>query len=217
MAENREANEALDGIILKRRSIRSFKPDDFPKENIEKIIRAGFAAPYTGATGIPVEQIRKFSVLKKGSAAHAKAKDMLVQNTKKGLKKLRTAVFFNAGLKKKAATFMERLRMISEKGMMTMETAPYYIVIAEKKGFPPAEKQSMAYALENMWLKATALGLGFQLLSATGTMSKNREFMDMLGLKEGEYEIEGCVIGFVDQNPPPRPEIDIKEYLKWLE
>ncbi len=44
-------------------------------------------------------------------------------------------------------------------------SAPYFIVGAEKKGFPAVEQQFLAHCLENMWLKATALGLGFQLVS----------------------------------------------------
>ncbi len=217
MATNQEENAILDEIIQKRRSIRNFKTDDVSRENIENIIKAGFAGPYTGATGIPLEQTRKFVVMKRGSDAHTKAKEMIILNTKKNLKKLKFAASFNAKLKEKSKTFIERLAMASEKGMPTLETAPYYIVIAERKGIPASEKQSMAHALENMWLKATALGLGFQLISATGTMSKNKEFMDILGLKMGEYEIDGCAVGYPAQNPPRREDIDTKVYSKWIE
>ncbi|MGD0953085.1 MAG: hypothetical protein ABR985_11955 [Methanotrichaceae archaeon] len=35
------------------------------------------------------------------------------------------------------------------------------MVVAERKSFPPVEQQSLAHCLQNMWLKATALGLGF--------------------------------------------------------
>lgn len=45
--------------------------------------------------------------------------------------------------------------------------APEFIVVAEKKGFPEVEQQSLAHCLENMWLKANALDLGFQLVSST--------------------------------------------------
>ena len=181
MAANRDVNEAFDEIILNRRSIRSFKPDDLPKEYVEQVLKAGFAAPYAGATGFPLDEIRKFFVIKNGSAAHS------------------------------------RVEKMAEKGMPTLKTAPYYIIIAERKGFPPVEKQSMSYALENMWLKAAALGIGFQLISATGTMSKDREFMDMLGLKVGEYEIDGCVIGYAAQVPEKRIETGTEKYVKWLE
>jgi nitroreductase len=217
MAANRDVNEAFDEIILNRRSIRSFKPDDLPKEYVEQVLKAGFAAPYAGATGFPLDEIRKFFVIKNGSAAHSRVEKMIVPNIKKNLKKLKFASVLSGAFAKKAKAFVERLKMMAEKGMPTLKTAPYYIIIAERKGFPPVEKQSMSYALENMWLKAAALGIGFQLISATGTMSKDREFMDMLGLKVGEYEIDGCVIGYAAQVPEKRIETGTEKYVKWLE
>ncbi len=54
----------------------------------------------------------------------------------------------------------------------------------------------MAHAFENMWLMGTDLGLGFQLISATVTLSDNKQFLDLLGLKKGEYALVGCAIGF---------------------
>jgi nitroreductase len=217
MATNQEENAVLDEIILRRRTVRSFKADALPKENIEKIVKAGFAAPYARATGFPLEQIRKFIVIKNGSPAHARAKEMIIAGSKNNLKRLKFASLFNKKLGEKAKALMERLVMVSKKGMPTLETAPYYIVIAERKGIPASETKSMAHAMENMWLKATAMGLGFQLISATGMMSKNKEFMDMLGLNVGEYEIDGCVVGYPNEFPPKRQEIGQAVYLKWME
>jgi nitroreductase len=217
MAAGREENAIFDEIIVSRRSIRNFKPDDLPKEYVEQVLTAGFSAPYAGATGISLFETRKFFVIKNGSAAHGRVEKLIVPNIEKNLKKLKFVSMMNGTFAKKAKAFVERLKMMAEKGMPTLKTAPYYIIIAERKGFPPVEKQSMSFALENMWLKATALGIGFQLISATGTMSKDREFMDMLGLKIGEHEIDGCVIGFAAQVPEKRVETEIKEYTKWLE
>ncbi len=59
-------------------------------------------------------------------------------------------------------------------------TAPYFIIIAEKKGFLRVEQQSLAHCLENMWLKATALDLGFQLVFATAQLPENPSFCAML-------------------------------------
>ncbi len=51
--------------------------------------------------------------------------------------------------------------MIGDKGIPGVSTAPYFIIIAELRGIPPAEQESLAHVLENMWLKTTALNLGF--------------------------------------------------------
>jgi hypothetical protein len=61
------------------------------------------------------------------------------------------------------------------------------------------------------------LGLGFQLISAVGMLSGNRDFMRVLGLDDGEYEIDACVIGYPDETPEKRDEVDIKEYTRWID
>jgi nitroreductase len=217
MATIQETNTIFDGIILKRRSIRSFKPDDIPKETVESVIKAGFAAPFARSTSFPMEQSRKFIAIKNGSDTHRKAKDMIISNAKENLKKLKFVSMLSGKFREKSKLLVERLSRAAEKGLPTVDTAPYFIVIAERKGMPANQKQSMAHAMENMWLKATALGLGFQLISATTMMAANKEFMGLLGLTDGKYEIDACVIGYPDETPVKKPEIDVKEYLKWME
>jgi len=218
-----EENAALDSVILKRRTIRSFKNDDVPKESIEKIIKAGYLAPLGGMTGLTLNQVRKFIVMKNGTQAHLRAKSLIYASAKRNKKKLQMVSLFMPKYKKQIGIFIERFKLVSEKGIPGLEQAPYYIIIAEKRGMPPAkgvppiEKQSMAHALENMWLKATALGLGFQLISATASMSNDREFIGILGLATGEYDIDGCAIGIAGQTPADKPEADPKEYINWLE
>jgi hypothetical protein len=70
--------------------------------------------------------------------------------------------------------------------------------------------------MQNMWLSATARGLGFELISATGIMSKNKEFMKLLGLKAGDYVIDGCVIGVPKTAPVPREESHVEDYVTWI-
>jgi hypothetical protein len=47
-----------------------------------------------------------------------------------------------------------------------------------------------------MWLKATALDLGFQLVSATAQMANNPSFCEMLGINPDEWALNGCAIGY---------------------
>lgn len=63
-------------------------------------------------------------------------------------------------LRIQASGFANRLAMIKKMGQVPgIGTAHYFIVVAERKGFPPVEQQALAHCLENMWLKATAPGL----------------------------------------------------------
>jgi nitroreductase len=71
--------------------------------------------------------------------------------------------------------------------------------------------------MQNMWLSATAQGLGFQLVSITGIMSKNKEFMQLLGLKPGDYELDGSVIGVPKMSPEPREERHLEDFVTWVQ
>ncbi len=79
------------------------------------------------------------------------------------------------------------------------------------------EQQSLAHCLQNMWLKATALGLGFQLVSATAQMDANPEFCELLGINPDEWAFYGCAIGYPDEEltSSVRPPVD--EVTRWIE
>jgi nitroreductase len=79
--------------------------------------------------------------------------------------------------------------------------------MSARKGIPPAE--ALAHCLQNMWLKATALGLGFQLISGTGEMSGNKDLCELLGIPFGGFRLDGCLIGHPDRPPAPidRPRL----------
>jgi nitroreductase len=124
----------------------------------------------------------------------------------------------NPEIRKLAGSFAQRLDAIQTMGRVPgIGTAPYYIVVAERKGYPSVELQSLAHCMENMWLKATALGLGFQLVSVTSEMSKNPEFCRILGINAGEWELMGCAIGYPKEelSPSIRPPVD--DVTTWLE
>ncbi len=91
------------------------------------------------------------------------------------------------------------------------------LLVAELNGFPDVAPQSLAHCMQNMWLKSTALGLGFQLLSITAQMAEDKEFCDLLKIQSGEFALDGCLIGYPETLPPPvkRPKID--EISRWIE
>lgn len=217
MTENNDYSKTFEQVIKTRRTIRSFTDEAPKREDINEIVASAFYAPYGGVTGIPIHEIRKIFILPYNSNAIKEARELLISQIKKNSGKMNRMLTFFPFLKKKMKPFAERLKSISRNGIPSLNEATYYIIIAEKKGFPSIEKQSIAHALQNMWLTATYKGLGFHLLSATETMSKNRQFLNLLGLPIGENEIDGCVIG----NPANYPEIvrefDLSKCVKWIE
>jgi len=58
-------NKSLDEIITYRRSIRVFKAEFPPIEDIKKIIRAGLLAPYAAAAVGDAKNFRKFLIIRK--------------------------------------------------------------------------------------------------------------------------------------------------------
>lgn len=53
----------------------------------------------------------------------------------------------NPYLKEKGTSFLKRLELFADKGVLGIGTAHYYIVIAERNGIPPVEEQSLAHCL----------------------------------------------------------------------
>jgi len=216
MKENNNTNKSLAEVIKSRRSIRNFTTEAPPIEAVKEIIQSAVFAPYGGATGIPLNEIRKIFVFSQHTEPMEKARKMLLSQIKKNARKINTLLMLLPCLRKKMKPFSNRLNALSKNGIASLNEASHFIVVAEKKGFPPIEKQSIAHAMQNMWLTATNLDLGFQLISATGIMSKNRQFLKLLGLSKGEYEIDGCVIGFPQKYPEMTKEINIDDYATWI-
>ena len=67
-----------------------------------------------------------------------------------------------------------------------------------------------------MWLKATALGLGFHLVSITSQMEQDSEFCSLLNLPVGENRLDGCAIGYTAQYPPQPERATIQEVTTWF-
>ncbi|MDO9035756.1 MAG: nitroreductase family protein [Methanoregula sp.] len=214
-----QKNVHLDQILADRRSYRMFT-SAIPKEDqIRRILHAGLLAPYAAAAvGGSKDYFRRFFVMKKGSLSMETAIPLLMKQVNLMAQGLEKEMETNPALRKKAVKFVQRLEMIQKAGRVPgVGNAPYYIVVAERKGFPPVELQSLAHCLENMWLKATALELGFQLVSITSQMSGNAEFCKILGFPTGEWELMGCAVGFPADELSPSIRPPVEDVTLWLE
>jgi nitroreductase len=209
-------NAILDRILESRRSVRSFAPDIPPKEDIVSIVRAGLLAPYA-AQAVAGQDFRRFFVFQEGSTQLVHVAALAKRLAKRMAEQLRVELTANSSLPDQARGFLQRLERLAETGVPGIGTAPYYIVVAERSGIPPAEQQSLAHCLENMWLKATALGLGFQLVSVTAQMGRDREFSSVLGIPHGEFGTNGCAIGYPMKRLRPVERPDAREVTKWID
>jgi nitroreductase len=214
-----EKNQILDEILAARRSNRQFRKEVPPEDMIRAIIHAGLLAPFAAAAvgGSGTKYFRQFFVFRRGSKSLSAASPLVMDAVSDMTDSLRMAMEKDPALKSGAETFAQRLDMILSSGVVPgVGTAPYYIVVAERRGIPAVEKQSLAHCLENMWLKATALGLGFQIVSVTGEMSDTRKFCELLGIPTGSYELMGCAVGYAQTPLPPSVRPPPDDVTRWL-
>jgi len=213
-----QKNVVLDQILAERRSHRMFRPDFCSEDEIRRILHAGLLAPFAAAAvGDSHDYFRRFFVMRKGSESMNAAIPLVMRQIQKMSLDLESGMQKDPSLRAKAAGFVRRLSMIQGAGVIPgIGTAPYYIVIAERRGYPPVELQSLAHCLENMWLKATALGLGFQLVSVTSQMSSDPAFCALLGLPSGAWELMGCAVGYPADNLSPSIRPPVEDVSVWL-
>ena len=149
----------LDEVISDRRTHRKFKQEFPPENDINSIINAGLHAPFAAAAvGNTEDYFRRFFILKRDSKSMTTAASLIFEEVATMASNLGIAMENDPELCKQAIGFANRLAMIKKMGKVPgVGSAPYFIVVAEKKGFPAVEQQSLAHCLENMWLKATAL------------------------------------------------------------
>jgi len=206
----------LDEVIRSRRTIRSFY-GEISDETLMKILESGIYAPFGGATGIPLKEVRKIFIFRQNTESIKVVRDIINAQLKSGASRIGLLLKLMPFLRKKMQVFANRLKNLSENGIPGLTEGAFYIVIAEKSGFPPVEKQSLSHTMENIWLTATAYGLGFHLVSATSLLSKNKKFMKILALNQGEWALDGCVIGVPKCMPPPREDRKIENFITWID
>ncbi len=211
-----EANAVLDEIIAARRTIRAFAPDAPPREDIERLIRAGLQAPYAALAVAGRQDFRRFIVFTRGTPAMAEAGRLIQRTVRRRLEDAARARGRAPVPADPDFTFMDRMKEVAENGLPSLQTAPYYIVLAEYEGIPQAAHQSLAHTLENMWLKAAALGLAFQLISVTASLAGDPDFVKLLGLPPGEFVLDGCAVGYPAADPPPVRRPEMGAATRWL-
>ena len=111
---------------------------------------------------------------------------------------------------------MSKLPAIGQQGLPTLGKVPYYIIVAEQMGIPDAAGRSIAHCMQNMWLKATALGLGFQPLSITERMAEDKEFCELIGIPFEEFALDGCLVGYPEDPTQPSQRPSLGQVTRWM-
>jgi nitroreductase len=205
-----EHSAAFDVIVRARHSIRAFSPIPPSREDVEAIIQAGLLAPFAALAVAGKPDFRKVFVLRNSSAAMEATASILKNRIAKQADELEKKVG--------PVPFVLNLKRIGQQGVPGVGSAPYFVVVGERKGMPPVAAQSLSYCLQNMWLKATSLGIGLQLVSATTQMDSDPEFCGLLNIPVGAYALDGCALGYpADKYQPPSVEYPtLGKSVSWL-
>jgi hypothetical protein len=154
-----DANTVLDDIIRARRTIRAFREERPSREMIEQLLRAGLQAPYAALAVAGRADFRRFFVFTQGTPALAEAGRFIQQAARKRFEEALRARGRAPVPEDRDFLYMDRLKALAENGHPSLKTAPYFIVVGEYQGVPPAGLQSLAHTLENMWIRAGPLSL----------------------------------------------------------
>ncbi len=189
-------NQVLDAIIEKRSTCRSFTDRIPEKSDLEKIIRAGQLSPYASIDSKAVEVFRHFFVIYRDDPRMDVIDRLIKEQSAIDLERRLKEKENDEFLKENGAGVEKLWANVAANGESTFPNPPCLIVAAEWRGARRAERQSLAHMMENMWLKATALNLDFQIISVTENMVGNKEFCDLFGLPADRYGFLTCVVGY---------------------
>jgi nitroreductase len=205
----------LEEIIRSRCSCRSFS-GQVPDEVLQKIVESAVYAPFAAGAGIPLKEGRRIFIFRQWTETMDQARQIITAQLRSGALKIGMVVRLFPFLRKKMQFFADRISTTAEKGIPGLTEGSFYIVAAEKKGFPPIAEQALAHVMENMWLTATAHGVGFQMLSVTNGLAKNAQFMQLLDLPPKEWALNGCMIGMPKHLPKGKRKREIEHFIRWV-
>ena len=181
------ARDALHEVIGARRDIRRFRPDPVPADVLERVLRAGHAAPSVGHS-----QPWRFLVVDDAEL------------------RTRAAVMADSARLAQASQLDgDSARRLLDLQLEGIREAPLGVVVCcdrrapaagvlGRATFPDADVWSCACAIENLWLAARAEGLGLGWV----TLFRPEELAALLGLPDGVVTLGWLCLGWPDERPP---------------
>ena len=203
---------ALDDILKARHTVRGFSPEPLKKEDVNSIIEAGLIAPFAMIAVAGREDFRKFFIIPADSPTREKIKSIVAGKFPDYAVKIEK----EAG----PTPFTKMLKAGGPKMAESLFDKPCVVIAAERWGVPAIAPESLSFSLESMWLKATSLKVGFQLLSVISgqKLGNDKEFCDLLGIPCGEYYLDGFALGYPAANfkPAPVKYPEFESSVRWL-
>ena len=172
----KEDNQVLDRILNARKTCRAFAENVPTDDEIKEVIQAGCIAPYASIDAKAVTPFRHFFVIKKDDPKMEQIDAFIRQQSQVDLDARIKEEETDPFLKENGEGVKKLWKHVAECGESTFPNPPCLIIAAEWRGARRAEHQSLAHMMQNMWIKATALNLDFQIISVTENMVNNQDF-----------------------------------------
>ena len=201
--------------IKGRRSVRSYKHKEVPKEIIEAVIDAGNWAP-TGNNvqrwRFVVVQDKKFrrQLLEEARPTWVKVFDAWKDSTDEHLRSY-FGDFFPKCLGWPRMPYEEMMTQARDMDDGVYWGAPVIIFVF---GTTPNAGQECAMVCQNMMLAAHSLGLGTCIVGFGSKVTGDPEIVESLGLEENERIFGPVVLGYPRIQPEPPPKRD--PAVKWV-
>ncbi|MDL2316639.1 nitroreductase [Desulfovibrio sp. OttesenSCG-928-A18] len=170
--------------ILQRRSIRKFRPDQFPRAELEAIVQAGLFAP---------------------SARNRQPWHITV------LRGLERIAALNAEVKAATARMPDNhyKAMVGASGYSINYHAPTFILVSGDPELSALAQVDCALVMQNMMLAACSLGLGSCWINQLGPLNGEAGFRQVLDKLQvpAQNRVYACLaLGYVQGEQPPAPE-----------
>jgi nitroreductase len=185
-------NKSVIDVIMSRRSVRKYKPEQVEETLLSAVIEAGRAAPSGGNA-----QLTHIIVIQNDDA-----KRELIRISKEEFAKMTPHEDMYLSLR----STIERAQD-ADFHFDFIYSAPTFIVAANKKERGNAMADSSC-ALQNMMLAAAALGLGSCWINPLHWLDDNknlREYMYTLGLGQDETITGALSLGYSAEDEPRTP------------
>ncbi|GAB4272601.1 MAG: nitroreductase family protein [Candidatus Rifleibacteriota bacterium] len=201
-------------LVFARRTVRRFSPEPLRQATLEKILKAGLAAPSPN-NSIPwsISVITNGEIIQKMKAAVHEKLDLMFPNVSPENKptldkiKLFSTIFANAPVV--LAIFTKPYKAPIHDLLIESEISSEQI--SKWRRYP--ELQATGALVQNMLLAATEEGIGSCWIS--GALVAKKELEDLLNAKD--LCIETLVaLGYQDSQPHPKEPLDLELYVNYI-
>ncbi len=195
-------------VIHQRRSVRSYREEAVPREQIEKLLEAGIWAP----SGVNAQPWRFLVITDRAVLAEINRVTKRFIGRLQPLLPLLTRVVRDL----RDPDLSWAVRTAAQPKIHVLHRAPV-LVLVYTEGKPTHDQTvACAMAAQNILLSAQAAGLGTCVLGITNALNFIPAARRLIGLNRGEKIVVGFVMGYAQKIPAPPSRRPAGAVTRWV-